>query len=398
MTFVIVGAGLAGQRAAETLRSEGFAGRIVLLGAEPERPYDRPPLSKEVLQKEAEPDLYFRPSDWYAEQRIEFRPVAAAALDPGARVVTLANGERLGYDALLCATGTRVRRLGVPGADLDGVFYLRTLADARRIRAAMAGARRVVVVGGGFIGAEVAASCRARGLEVTLIESLPVPLGRVLGEELGRIYAGIHRERGVNLYTGETVAEFQGAGRVERVVTGSGRVCECDFAVVGIGVVPEVEWLAGSGVRIDNGIVVNEYCETNVPGVYAAGDVARWPYRGELLRVEHWDNAGNQAAVAARNMLGKGERYNPVLYFWSDQYDLRLQYVGHASTWDRIVYRGSVPARNFTAFFTRDGQVHASLSINRPREMMLCRRLIQSGKPVDLDRLGDEGVDLKLLL
>jgi 3-phenylpropionate/trans-cinnamate dioxygenase ferredoxin reductase subunit len=401
-TYLIVGASLAGGRAAEALRQAGFDGRIVLAGDEPDRPYQRPPLSKAFLRGEhSEEKLYLRPPDYYEQQRIELRLGARATrLDPTARVVELDSGERLGFDRLLIATGATLRRLDTPGADLTGVYYLRTVRDAERIRAKLVPGRKVVIVGAGFIGTEVAASCRQRGLEVTVLVGAPVPLQRALGEEIGRLYADFHREQGVDLRTGESVQAFRGTSRVEEVVTSSGKTIGCDFAVVGVGVVPATGWLAGSGLTLENGVVVDEYCETNIPGIFAAGDVASWWHPGlrERLRVEHFDNAQNQGVAAAQNMLGKRIPYGPVLFFWSDQYDLRLQYVGHASRWDRIVLRGNARSRSFTAFYLLGSQLRAALGVNRVKDVTAARRLIQAGAPVTAEQLADEQVDLKSLL
>ncbi len=402
-TYLIVGASLAGGRAAEALRQAGFDGRIVLAGDEPDRPYQRPPLSKAFLRGEyPEGKLYLRPPNYYEQQRIELRLGARATrLDPAARVVELDTGERLGFDRLLIATGATLRRLDTPGAALAGIYYLRTVRDAERIRAEMVPGRRVVVVGAGFIGTEVAASCRQRGLEVTvLVGAAPVPLQRALGEEIGRLYAEFHREQGVDLRTGESVQAVRGTSRVEAVVTASGKTIGCDFAVVGVGVIPASGWLAGSGLTLENGVAVDEYCETNIPGIFAAGDVASWWHPGlrERLRVEHFDNAQNQGVAAAHNMLGKRTPYSPVLFFWSDQYDLRLQYVGHASRWDRIVLRGSVPSRSFAAFYLLGSQLRAALGVNRVKDVTAARKLIQAGAPVTAEQLADEQVDLKSLL
>ncbi len=400
-TIIIVGASLTGGRAAETLRQEGFAGRIVLIGAEPERPYERPPLSKDVLRGEAPAEkVYLRPSSYYDEQGIELRlGIRAAALHPKEHAVELANGERLAYDRLLIATGASPRRLAIPGADLAGVHYLRTLGDALALRAELAGAQRVAVIGAGFIGAEVAASCRMLGREVTVLEVLSVPLQRALGDRVGEIYAAIHRDHGVDLRLGEGVAAIRGAGRAEEVVTASGQRIPCDLVVIGVGVHPEVGWLEGSGLAVQNGVVVDELCRTSIPDVYAAGDVANWwhPVLGERLRVEHWDNAQNQGIAAAKSMLGKGEPYAPVPYFWSDQYDLTLQYVGHASGSDEIVFRGPVEPTRLLAFYLRDGRLRACLGINRLREVSAVRRLLRSGIPVSREQLEDETVDLRKL-
>ncbi|HET8631764.1 MAG TPA: FAD-dependent oxidoreductase [Thermomicrobiales bacterium] len=399
-TIVIVGANMAGGRAAETLRQQGFAGRVVLVGAEPDRPYERPPLSKEYLQGERGEDFYLRPPDYYAEHDIELLLGARATrLDPAARAVELADGRRLTYDRLLIATGATPRRLPIPGADLDGVLYLRTLPEARALRERVAGAGRAVVVGMGFIGAEVVASCRKRGLEVTALELLPVPLERALGRQIGEIYAEIHRAHGVDLRLDTGVAEFRGDGRVEQVVTAAGERLDCDLAVVGVGVAPVVDWLAGSGLEMQNGVVVDEVCRTNLPDVYAAGDVANWwhPRLGERLRVEHYDNAMNQGIAAAKSMLGQGESYAPVPYFWSDQYDLRMQYVGHASGQDEVVLRGSPEDPAWSAWYLRDGRLRAALAVNRFKDISAARQLLARDIPVTRDQLADEGVDLRAL-
>ena len=400
--FVIVGASMAGGRAAETLRQEGFDGKIVLIGEEPDRPYERPPLSKGVLRGDGADDkIYLRPSEFYAEQAIDLRlGTRGEQLIPGDRTVVLNDGERVRYDKLLIATGAQVRRLNVPGVDLPGIYYLRTVSDARTIREATGKASRVVVIGAGFIGAEVAASCRMRGLAVTVLEVLPVPLQRVLGDQIGTVYAEIHRAHGIDLRLGEGIAEFRGSGRLEEIVTSSGKRIACDVAIVGVGVQPATGWLQGSGLEMQNGIVVDELSQTSQPGVFAAGDVANWwhPILGERLRVEHWDNAQNQGIAAAKSMLGKGEPYAPVPYFWSDQYDLTLQYVGHASGQDEVVFRGQPDPEKLMAFYLRDGRLRAALGVNRFKDVTAARRLIRSGVAVTREQLADEQVDLRKLV
>jgi 3-phenylpropionate/trans-cinnamate dioxygenase ferredoxin reductase subunit len=400
-TVVIVGASVAGGRAAETLRADGFDGRIILVGAEPDRPYERPPLSKNVLRGEGDDDkVFLRPADFYDEQSIELQlGTRAAGLNPSQRLVELDDGTLLAYDKLLIATGAKVRPLRVPGAELAGIFYLRTLADARAIRAAAESAGRVLVVGAGFIGAEVAASCRMRGLDVTVLEMLPVPLQRGLGDDVGQIYAEIHRERGVDLRLSEGITEFLGHRRLEAVVTASGATIECDLAVVGVGVQPETDWLAGSGLALDNGVVVDELTRTSAPDVYAAGDVANWwhPTLEQRLRVEHYENAQNQGVAAAKAILGHPEPYAPVPFFWSDQYDLTLQYVGHATGRDEVIFRGDVATRKFLAFYRRDGRIVAALGINRFRDVSAARRLIRDRVVVSPEQLADERVDLRRL-
>lgn len=403
-TVVIVGAGVGGGRAAEALRSWGYAGRIVMLGAEAERPYERPPLSKGYLLGDGNEAGYFlRPEGYYEEQEIETRFGArAVGLDTGASHVLLDDGEVVPYDRLVIATGAIPRRLAVPGGDLPGTHTLRTLADARAIRAGLDGARRVAIAGAGFIGVELAACCRTLGLDVVVLEMGLWPLDRVWGAEVGQIVARIHREHGVDLRLGEAVVGFEeGAdGRVARMRSSGGDVVACDIALVGVGVVPEVGWLAGSGIEIARGVLVDEYCETNVPGVYAVGDVAEWYHPGydERLLVEHFDNAGNQAGAAARAMLGNPAPYAPIPYFWSDQYDIHFQYAGHIAGYDEVVFRGEVESNSWAAFYLREGDLRAVVVANRFRDFAAARRLLASGVPVTPEQLADEGVELKGLL
>lgn len=392
---------MAGGRAAETLRQEGFDGKVVLIGAEPARPYDRPPLSKGLMRGEIDPEeIYLRPAAYYDEQQITLRlGTRATALRPRERVIQLDNDEQVAYDKLLITTGVAVRRLEVPGARLPGIYYLRTVEDAQAIRAAAGSARRAVVIGAGFIGAEVAASLRTQGLTVTLLEILPVPLQRALGDEVGQIYAQIHRDYGVGLRLGEGVAAFGGAERVEEVRTASGVVLPTDLVIVGVGVQPNVGWLEDSDLALDNGVIVDEYQQTNLPGVYAAGDVANWwhPGLGTRLRIEHYDNAQNHGVAAAKSMLGQAEPYAPVPFFWSDQYDLTLQYVGHASGRDEIVFRGDIANRKFLAFYLREDRIHAALGVNRIRDVSATKRLIRDRVLVTRAQLADDQVDLRRL-
>lgn len=401
-TYVIVGANLCGGRAAETLRQEGFDGRLVLVGAERERPYERPPLSKEYLRGEEERvKIFLRPPEFYEEQEIELRlGVRAQRLDVKQRTVELEGGERLAYDKLLIATGGRVRRLEVPGADMEGVYYLRTVEDSERIAAELQPGRRAVVVGAGFIGSEVAASARVKGLEVTVLEAAKTPLLKALGLEMGGIYAEIHREQGIDLRLECRLDRLEGSRRVECVVMADGEKVECDFVVVGVGIDPETALVEGSGIATNDGIVVDECCRSNVEGVFAAGDVARFfnPLLGERIRVEHWANAGNQGAAAAKCMLGREEPYAEVPWFWSDQYDINMQYAGHASAWDEVVLRGDVPGRKFSAFYLKDGRLRATMALNRPRDIAASRALIRAGAPVDAKQLRDEEVDLRTLV
>jgi 3-phenylpropionate/trans-cinnamate dioxygenase ferredoxin reductase component len=400
-TFVIVGAGLAGGGAAATLRQEGFEGGVILVGAEPQPPYERPPLSKEYLRGEFsfEQALVQEPG-FYDENGIETRlGVRATRVDAVDRVVELEGGERVAYDKLLITTGGRNRHFPIPGLDLEGIYDLRTVDDSDRLRAEIAPGRRAVVVGMGFIGSEVAASLRRSGVDVVVVDRNEVPLRRVLGEEVGRVMEGIHRDHGVSMVFQDTVAAFEGAGRVERVTTGRGRRIECDFVVVGLGTEPVTELLAGTGAEIDNGVVVDEHLRTGVEGIYAAGDVANHyhPVFERHIRVEHWQNALKQGPAAARSMLDKGEPYEEIPWFWSDQYEHNLQYTGFHTEWDELVVRGSMEERNFVAFYRKYERVLAAVAVNRGRDLRRSMPLIKAREPVDAAKLCDLGVDLRTL-
>lgn len=400
-TFVIVGANLAGGTSAHVLRREGFDGRLVLIGDEPEPPYERPPLSKEYLRGESSfDDALVHSPDFYEAQGIELLlGTRAQRIDPAARVIELAGGEQIDYDKVLIATGGRNRRLQVPGAHLPGIFDLRTREDADRIRAALAPGRRAVVVGMGFIGAEVAASLREMRIEVVAVEPLATPLARTLGDELGRVIGALHTDHGVDLLLSDSVTAFEGSTRVERVVTERGRRIDCDMVVVGVGIVPATEVVDGTDVRVDNGIVVDERCRTSVDGVYAAGDVANHfhPLLGAHTRVEHWQNAIKQGEAAAKSMLGRIEPYNEVHWFWSDQYDVNVQYAGFHTGWDEMVVRGNLDARDFIAFLLRGRRIQAAVALNRRRELRRTISLIKTRTEVDRAALRDEGVDLRTL-
>ena len=400
-TMVIVGASLAGGSAAVTLRQEGFEGKVLLIGAEPQPPYERPPLSKEYLRSESSfEDALVRASDFYDENGIETRfGVRATRVDSADKAVELDGGERLLYDKLLVATGGSNRRVAIPGIGLEGIHGLRTVVDSERIRAEIAPGRKAVVVGMGFIGSEVAASLRQSGVEVTVVDRNTVPLRRVLGEEIGRVIEGIHRDHGTQLISKDTVAAFEGVSRVERVTTARGRRIECDFAVVGLGVEPATDLLAGTGVEIDNGIVVDEYCRTNVEGIYAAGDVANHyhPIFGRHIRVEHWKNALKHGPAAAKSMLGDGGPYEEVPWFWSDQYEHNLQYAGFHTEWDELVVRGSLEERSFVAFYRKDGRVLAAVAIGRGRDLRRSVPLIKAQEQVEAAMLRDPDIDLRTL-
>ena len=401
-TFVIVGAGQAGGTAAAVLRAEGFSGTVILIGAEAHPPYERPSLSKEYLRGELPfEQTLVRPAGFYDEHGIQtLFGVRATRIDPAARIVELAGGECVPYDKALIATGGRARRFGVPGRDLEGVYDLRTIGDADRIRAERSPGRRAVIVGMGFIGAEVAASLRSRGVEVVALAPSRMPLAHVLGDQIGRMLESLHRDHGVTMIGEDTAVAFEGVGRVERVTTAAGRRLPCDFAVIGIGIEPVTDLVAGSSVRVDNGIVVDAFCQTSVEGLYAAGDNANHdhPVFGRHIRVEHWQNALKQGAAAARSMLGQGMPYDEVPWFWSDQYDVNLQYAGFPSAWDELVVRGRLEERDGLAFYLKDGRVLAALAVNRGKELRRALPLIKARARVDPTALRDEDTDLRTVM
>lgn len=376
--IVIVGGGLAAQRCAETLRRRGYEGRVRMVCAEPEPPYDRPPLSKELLAGEAgEEDLAYRPTWWYEEARVELLlGVRAVGLDSGARRVVLDSGGELPFRQLLIATGGGARRLPFLEG-YENVHYLRTLADARRLRSELGAGARLAIVGAGFIGQEVAATARRLGAEVTMIEALETPLAPILGEEVGAWFAGMHREEGVRVLTGTMLEGARGEGRVEELVLAGGERIACDAVVVGVGTAPATEWLEGSGLE-PGGIPTDTAGRTTLPGVFAAGD-ATLPFDprfGAHARTEHWDAAAWQGAAAAKAMLGEYPGTPPLPSFWSDQYGLRVQYVGHAHHADAVAIEGDPAGRDFEAVFTRAGVPVAGLAVGRPRAIPALKKRI----------------------
>lgn len=404
-TIVIVGASHAGVKAAEALRKEGYDGRVVMFGDEPHLPYERPPLSKELLRGQGESDrAVMHPDAWYEDRRIELhRSTTVRAIEPANRLVRLDNGQHVAFDRLLIATGAEPRQLEIPGSDLAGVHYLRTLDDARAIRDAAAGTRRAVVIGGGWIGAEVAASLRQLGLPVAMIVSGSVPLERVLGAEVGAVYRDLHAEHDVELVTHQRAASFRGRVAVEAVETADGTRIEGDLVVVGVGAQPRVRLAAEAGLDVGDGILVDGNLETSAPGIFAAGDVAAaWhPLMGERIRVEHWDNARRQGRVAARNMLGNTTTYDRIPYFYSDQYDLSMEYAGYTRSWDKVAFRGEPASRSFIAFWLLDGRVVAGMNANVGNMNDKIAALVASRKLVNFERLIDPAVpldDLEALL
>jgi 3-phenylpropionate/trans-cinnamate dioxygenase ferredoxin reductase component len=399
-TFVIVGAGLAGAKAAQTLRDEGFDGDVVLLGEEPERPYERPPLSKGLLLGTADRETVFvHEAGWYTEHDVDLRTgVGVGAIDRAARQVELADGQRISYDALLLATGSTPRPLDVPGAFLDGVLQLRTLADSDRIAAALVDGGNLVVVGGGWIGLEVAAAARQRGAAVTVVERSPLPLLRVLGPDIAPVFADLHRDNGVRFRLGAAVREFRGDGRVSSVLLRDGTELPADAVVVGVGVHPNVGLAEMAGLAVDNGVLVDQSLRSSDPHIYAAGDVANayHPLYGTHLRVEHWATALHCGPAAARSMLGAGVVYDRLPYFYTDQYDLGMEYTGHVPPggYDGVVVRGDLAKREFIAFWTTEGRVVAGMNVNVWDVTTDIEKLIRGGMPVDLARLADPDVAL----
>ena len=400
-THVIVGASLAGAKAAETLRAEGFDGRVLLIGAEPNRPYERPPLSKQVLRGEAEAATAFvHPDGFYDEHGIELQlGTRIESIDPHQQLVEDQDGHAIHYDRLLLTTGSRPRRLPVPGAEKDGIFYLRDMTDAAALRKAVSAGTRVAVVGAGWIGSEVAASLRQMGAEVSLIDPLPTPLHAVMGHEVGSMYADLHAEHGVALHMGVGVERFIGNGSVAGVGTSDGAIVEAEVVVVGVGATPRIELAQRAGLAVDGGVVVDEHLQTSAPNIYAAGDVAMAmnPALGCHVRVEHWANAQNQGISAAKSMLGQDEVYDRLPYFFSDQYDLGMEYSGHAPAWDRVVIRGDVAAREIIAFWVAGGRVTAAMNANVWDVVEPLKALIASRRQVEVEALADPSVPLEEL-
>ncbi|MEE3329415.1 MAG: FAD/NAD(P)-binding oxidoreductase [Myxococcota bacterium] len=382
---VIAGASLAGLRAAESLRQLGFEGQLTLLGDEDAMPYDRPPLSKEVLRGDWEPEqtaLVRDPARFEALQLDLRLGRRATALDTNAKRLSVDDDSHIDFDGLVVATGASPRRLPNPDK-LGGVYTLRTLDEAIAIRSELEKSPRVAVVGAGFIGAEVAASCRARGLDVTMIEALPVPIERAVGRDIGEAVAQLHRDHSVDVRLGVGVEALEGGGRVGRVRLSDGSHVEADVVVVGIGVIPNIDWLEGSGLELGNGVVCDSRCATNVPGIVAAGDVAQWqnPLFSEAMRIEHWSNASEMARAAVETLLAREEEtpeYSSVPFFWSDQYEIKIQSAGRLSDADASeVVSGSLDDRKFLKLYGKQGRLTGALSFNEPRKLIGYRRKLR---------------------
>ncbi|WP_315097219.1 FAD-dependent oxidoreductase [uncultured Cellulomonas sp.] len=404
---VVVGAGLAGAKTVEGLRERGYDGRVVLLGAETERPYERPPLSKGYLQGgEERGGAFVHAEDWYAAHDVDLRlGTAVSSIDLGARDVVDGSGTRTGWAHLVLATGSEPRRLDVPGAGLQGVVHLRTLDDSDRLRALLGAAPRVVVVGGGWIGLEVAAAARAAGCTVSVLVRDPLPLVGVLGPELATMFADLHRENGVDLRTRTEVAAVVAAGdgtRVGGVELTDGTLIDADLVVVGIGAAPRVGLAKAAGLHVENGLVVDAHLRSSNPHVLAVGDIARaqHPFLGTHVRVEHWANALNQPSTAAATIVGADEPYDRLPYFFTDQYDLGMEYVGYvgAHGYDEVVVRGDLQSRELVAFWRREGRVLAGMNVNVWDVVDDVQALVRSRSVVDRDRLADPDVPLGDLL
>jgi NADPH-dependent 2,4-dienoyl-CoA reductase/sulfur reductase-like enzyme len=405
VNFVIVGAGLAGATAAKTLRDEGFDGRVHLIGAEAHHPYIRPPLSKDFLAGAAERDSVFvEPPEWYREHEIDLLlGTKVTQLDPAGQRVALASGASIDYDAVLLATGSAPRRLDIPGADLAGVHLLRTLDDSEALKAVLAeGGRRLVLVGSGWIGMEVAATARTLGNDVTVLERDPIPLANALGDELGTMFAELHASHGVDLRPSVVVHSITGEhGRVSGVRLDDGEVIDADLVLIGVGAIPNVDLARGAGAAVGSGVLTDAALRTDLPNVYAAGDIADayHPIAGMRLRSEHWANALHGGAAAARSMLGRSVSYDDIPYFYTDQYDLGMEYSGFGplAVGADIVYRGDRERREFISFWVAEGRVVAGMNVNVWDVNEAVQGIIRRGNRVDPRRLADEQVPLEEL-
>ena len=397
-THVIVGAGHAGGRAAQAMRQCGFEGKILLIGEEPHVPYERPPLSKDLIVTDAGLEkVRLHDAAWYAENRIELIAAnAATSIDAAAKTVGLADGQAIGFDGLMLTTGARVRRLPVPGADLDGVFYLRTIEDSAAIRAQIAAGTEVAVIGGGFIGLEIAGSAARRGARVTVLEAADRLMGRSVAPEVADWFARMHRDRGVDLRLNVSIAAIEGGRSATGVRLGDGSVVPAEVVVIGIGILPNIEIAEAAGLAVDNGIVVDDRGRTSHPDIWAAGDVANQPnaFAGRRLRLESYQNAQDQAATVARNLCGADEAYEDSLWVWSDQHDINLQMTGAPESWDSLLWRGDPDGGRFTVFYMAGGRIVAVNTVNNGREMRPARMLMESGKVVDPAALADMSVKL----
>ncbi len=400
-TFVVIGAGQAGGRAVEAMRQAGFAGRIDLVGAEPHLPYERPPLSKELLAADAGELQSMFDESWFEERNIELHlGVAATAIDRDAKLVQLGNGTALPYGKLLLTTGGAVRALDIEGAGLPGVHTLRSIEDSRAIELLLAAGGPIVVVGGGFIGLEVAAAAQLRGCAVTVLEFADRLMGRALPPDISAIFAALHGANGVDLRLNTGIARIEGADRAEAVVTAAGDRVAVQGVIIGVGINPESGLAEAAGLTVDNGIVVDEFCRSSDPDIYVAGDAAsQWnPALGRHLRLESWQNAQNQAIAAARNMCGADTAFAEVPWFWSDQFDVNLQMCGAPLDWDETVTRGDLASRDGILFQLDGGKIVGAIGLNRPRDMRFIKRLMAAGKNPSAEQLADDSIGFRDLM
>lgn len=399
-TIVVVGASLTGAKAVESIREGGFDGEVILIGEEPELPYERPPLSKDFLRGGAE-EPYVFDLDFYKDHDIKLMTDSVvSAIDPAASTVSIAGNDVVHFDRLLLATGAEPRHLPLPGADLDGVVYLRNLDDSLAIGSQLGEGKKVTVVGGGWIGSEVAASARQKGCDVTIIAPEKVLLERVLGDELGQFFTDVHADEGVKFLAEAGVTGFEGSDRVEAVLTDKGESIQSDLVVIGAGVIPRISLAKDAGIATDNGILTGADLQTDSPGIYAAGDVANaWhPFYERRIRVEHWANARRQGAAAGSSMIGKEVSFDEIPYFFSDQYEVGMEYVGYVTESDQVIYRGSVEDREFIAFWMKDNRIQAGMNVNVWDVSDTIRDLIRSRTEIDIAKLTDTDVDLASLL
>jgi NADPH-dependent 2,4-dienoyl-CoA reductase/sulfur reductase-like enzyme len=398
---VVIGAGHAGGRAVEAMRNAGFEGEIVLVGAEKHLPYERPPLSKEILQAKSDYIFpYIRPQEYFDEQKIELRlGNTATAIAPMAKSVTLANGETISYDKLLLTTGGRVRTLPLPGDNLNGVHYLRTLDEGHAIEAALGKGKKLVVIGGGFIGLEVAASARQRGGSVNVLEIADRLMGRGVPHSISQYFLDLHLSNGVDIHLGTGVERIEGDGVVSGITTSTGEHLDADMVVIGIGIIPETDLAEDAGLKVKNGIIVDEFCRTSATDIYAAGDVTSHfsPFAGRHIRLEAWQCAQNMAIAAAKIMCGEEAAYSEVPWMWSDQFGTNLQVAGLPDTWDNIVGRGDAASGNYIGFVLNGGNISGAIALNQPRDLRLARRMMDAGKEYTAAELADTANSIREL-
>lgn len=398
-TVLIIGAGHGAGQAVGSLRQEGFEGRIIIVGDEPYIPYHRPPLSKKFLEGELPLErLYLKPEKFYETQNVEMRlGERVSSINPADKTADLESGETLSWDHLILATGSHVRRMNVPGHDLEGIHYLRTVDDVKTIQKDFEDGQKVVIVGGGYIGLEIAAVARKRGKDVTLFEMGDRILNRVVAPEMSAFYHGVHEEEGVVIHLKTGVTAFEGDGHVQCAVTQDGEKFDADLVVIGIGILPAIELAKDAGIACQNGVTVDAHCRTSADNIYAIGDCSNHPspLYGRRLRLESVPNAMGQAKITAKAICGTLEEYNEIPWFWSDQYDMKLQIAGLSEGYDQIIFRGDKAARKFAAFYLREGQLISVDGVNSPAEFMASKKLIMNYARPDVEKLADISVNMK---